>query len=102
MAVRPAQQWLFGPLGNGNYNIINQQTLNCMRALTSAYFAAIETIDGTTISGEIRSINMVDRISDQHLPRHRQPQQKPVRRPAAVSLNEKYSPLSASRRLVFG
>ena len=57
--VKPAQRWFFDPIGNGNYHIINEETLNCMRALNNADFAAVQTIDCTTISDETFSLNPI-------------------------------------------
>ena len=57
--VKPAQRWFFDPIGNGNYHIINEETLNCMRALNNSDFAAVQTIDCTTISDETFSLNAI-------------------------------------------
>src|SRR5262249_45340994 len=52
--ARPEEQWLVVPAGgNSNvYQIVNQYTGMCLRAVSNRDFGAVDTIDCTSISNE--------------------------------------------------
>lgn len=52
-----AQLWFFDTLGGSDYHIVNVGTFNCLRAISNADRAQVQTIDCTSISDERFSVS---------------------------------------------